>query len=60
MNSASEPQKTTCSEKHFPIEPDFQDLPVWGTGKLRFWEESEKNGGQGRVSEEAATSLARN
>lgn len=28
MNSASEPQKTTCSEKHFPIEPDFRDLPV--------------------------------
>lgn len=60
MNSASEPRKSTYSEKHFPIEPDFQDFPVWRTWKPRFCEESEENGGEGRASEEEAKCLAHN
>lgn len=52
------PPENTCLEKYFPSELDSQGLLVWRTWKLRFWGESEENGGQVEPSEEAAKNLA--
>ena len=51
------PPENTCSEKYSPSELYSQGLLVWRTWKLRFWGESEENGGQVEPSEEAVKKL---